>query len=34
MCAIGNLGLINIIIAINPQIHNLDFKHLKAPKLI
>jgi len=30
MEAIDNLGLINTLNAINPQINNLGFKHLKA----
>jgi hypothetical protein len=31
MEAIGNLGLINTLNAINQQINILGFKHLKAP---
>jgi hypothetical protein len=34
MKAIDNLGLINTLNAINPQINNLGFKHLKISNLI
>jgi hypothetical protein len=34
MEAIDNLGLINTLNAINPQINNLGFKHLKITNLI